>query len=159
MTSEDTAAAKEPAAEATPQLTIAAQYVRDLSFENIAAQKGSANEGKPDIKVTVNVDAKSLGNDRFEVGLKINAEARTGETAVFIAELDYVGIFGIKNIPAENMQAVLLIECPRIIFPFARRIIADVSRDGGYPPLMLDPIDFATLYRQRLAEGAVRKDA
>lgn len=133
-----------------PQVQLLAQYVRDLSFENAAAQKGLNPEGRPDIKVSVNLDAQPRGENRYEVMLKLNAEARTGETALFLAELDYGGVFVVQGVPETHLRPFLLIECPRILFPFARRILADVTRDGGYPPLMLDLIDFAQIYKQEL---------
>ncbi|MEO1686568.1 MAG: protein-export chaperone SecB [Pseudomonadota bacterium] len=134
-----------------PQVAIVSQYVRDLSFENIAAQKSLTNQGKPDIKVTVNLDAKPRGEDRFEVILKLNAESTAEGETLFITELDYAGVFMVKNVPQEQLHPFLLIECPRQLFPFARRIISDVTRDGGYPPLMLDMVDFMAIYRQELA--------
>lgn len=133
-----------------PQMQLLAQYVRDLSFENAAAQKGLNPEGRPDIKVSVNLDAQARGEDRYEVQLKLNAEARSGEAALFVAELDYGGLFVVKGVPETHLRPFLLIECPRVLFPFARRILADVTRDGGFPPLMLDLIDFAQIYKQEL---------
>lgn len=133
-----------------PQVAIVSQYVRDLSFENIAAQKQLDTQAKPDIRVTVNLDAKPRGEERYEVSLKLNATSTVGEEKVFIAELDYAGIFVVKNVPQEQLHPFLLIECPRQLFPFARRIIADVTRDGGFAPLMLDMVDFVSIYRQEL---------
>ena len=133
-----------------PQVQLAAQYVRDLSFENVAAQKGGAAEGRPDIKVSVNLDAAPKGENRYEVMLKLNATASHGEATLFIAELDYAGVFTVTGVPETHLRPFLLIECPRILFPFARRVLADVTRDGGFPPLMLDLIDFAQIYKQEL---------
>lgn len=138
------------AATFAPQVQLLAQYVRDLSFENAAAQKGLTAEGRPDIKVGVNLDAQPKGENRFEVTMKLNAEARSGENALFLAELDYGGLFVIGGVPETHLRPFLLIECPRILFPFARRILSDVTRDGGYPPLMLDLIDFAAIYKQEI---------
>ena len=134
-----------------PQVQILSQYVRDLSFENVAAQAGALPEDKPEIQVSVNLDAKPRGDDRYEVSLKLSATSRAGDKTVFIAELDYAGLFAIKNVPQEHLHPLLLIECPRQLFPFARRIISDVTRDGGYPPLMLDMVDFVSIYRQEVA--------
>jgi preprotein translocase subunit SecB len=92
------------------------------------------------------------------VVLQINIEAKAGDTPFFVSELTYAGVFALANIPEDTLQPLLLIECPRILFPFARRIVADVTRDGGLPPLLLDPIDFATLYRRRLAQRAAQPD-
>lgn len=134
-----------------PQVSIISQFVRDLSFENVAAQNQTETSEKPDIKVSVNLDAQPRGEDRYEVSLKLNATSTSGEATLFIAELDYAGIFAVKNVPQEHLHPFLLIECPRQLFPFARRIIADVTRDGGYPPLMLDMVDFVSIYRQEVA--------
>jgi preprotein translocase subunit SecB len=148
---DETNGATPPAAAAEPKIQILNQYVRDLSFENIAAQKGLPSEGRPDIKVQVNLDANQRAADRFEVALKIKADSRVGEAQMFILELDYAGLFLMQNIPTEQMHPLLMIECPRLIFPYLRRIVGDVTRDGGYPPLNLDQIDFLALYRQELA--------
>jgi preprotein translocase subunit SecB len=139
------------AASAAPRMQIITQYVRDLSFENIAAQKASAPEGKPDVRVQVNLDAQPRPGDRFEVAIKLKIDSKIGETPIFILELDYAGLFLIQNVPNEQVHPLLMIECPRLIFPYVRRIVGDVTRDGGYPPLNLEQIDFLTLYRNELA--------
>jgi len=139
------------AAQPAPRLQIMTQYVRDMSFENIAAQKGLANDGKPEIKVQVNLDAQKRAEDQYEVMLKVKLDSSVTGSPVFILELDYAGRFLIQNVPAEQLHPLLLIECPRLIFPFVRRIVADVTRDGGYPPVNLDMIDFLALYRQEIA--------
>jgi preprotein translocase subunit SecB len=133
-----------------PKVNLLAQYVRDLSFENVAAQKGTNPQARPDIKVSVNLDTRDRGESRHEVGMKLSATAMSGEEKAFIAELDYAGVFTVTGVPDTHLRPFLLIECPRILFPFARRILADVTRDGGFPPLMLDLIDFAQIYRQEL---------
>jgi preprotein translocase subunit SecB len=135
-----------------PQVGLVAQYMRDLSFENVAAMRkdAPAAQGRPDIKVAVNLDAQPRGENRFEVTMKLNARAMQGEAAVFVVELDYAGIFTVTGVPEQHLRPFLLIECPRILFPFARRVLADVTRDGGYAPLMLDLIDFAQIYKQEL---------
>jgi preprotein translocase subunit SecB len=134
-----------------PQVGLVAQYARDMSFENVAAMKPEAQQqGRPDIKVAVNLDANPRGENRYEVILKLTAKATHGEATAFIAELDYAGVFTVTGVPETHLRPFLLIECPRILFPFARRILSDVTRDGGYPPLMLDLIDFAAIYRQEL---------
>ncbi|HRE61935.1 MAG TPA: protein-export chaperone SecB [Micropepsaceae bacterium] len=135
-----------------PQISIIGQFVKDLSFENPGMMQGPPS-GKPALEVSVDVAAKPLGNDRYECALRCMISAKNGEATAFVIELVYAGIFALKNIPQDSMQPVLLIEAPRLIFPFARRIIADLTRDGGYAPLMLDPIDFAQLYRQRLEQA------
>lgn len=139
---------------AQPQIQILAQYVKDLSFENPNAPQSLAAGGEqPRIEVSVDVGAKTLGQDRFEIELRITARASRGETRAFVAEVLYAGLFALRNIPEEAMKLVCLIECPRLIFPFARRILGDATRDGGFPPLLLDPIDFAALYRQQEARA------
>ena len=136
----------------SPTVRIAGHFVRDLSFENVAAIEGTQAQGTPEINVTVNLDAKDAGQSRYQVALKINATAKIGDSTRFIAELDYVGVFEIANVPKEHLHPFLFIECPRQILPYARRVMSDVTRDGGYPPLMIDNIDFAVLYRRRLEE-------
>lgn len=133
------------------QLTVLSQFVRKVTFENSAAMQGANPSGKPNINVNVNVDAKPLAEGRYSAALKTVVSASTDEMKVFTIDLDYVGVFQLSNVPQEALQPVLLIECPRLLFPFARRIVAEISRDGGFPPLMLDPIDFAALYRRQLA--------
>lgn len=134
-----------------PSIAIKAQYLRDLSFENVSVQQSDGRmDDKPEIQVGVNLDAKKRGEDSYEVILKITATAKGEETVMFLVELEYAGMFEIKNVPQNQLHPVLMIECPRIIFPFARRIISDVTRDGGYPPLMLDMVDFAGIYRAEL---------
>ena len=132
-------------------LQVVAQYIKDLSFENPAAP-GSlfGNDTPPQIEASVDVAARRLGEVDFEAELRITAKARRGEATAFIVELVYAGLFRIANAPAEALQPLLLIECPRLLFPFARRLISDTTRDGGFAPLLLDPIDFATLYRRQL---------
>jgi preprotein translocase subunit SecB len=147
--------AQDPGAVAQPQLAIAAQYVKDLSFENPGApQTLLPSTQAPQIEVGVDVQARQLAEDRFEVDLKINANAKRGDQTLFLVELHYAGLFQLKNIPRDSLQAVCLIECPRILFPFARRVVADATRDGGFPPLMLDPIDFVELYRRQAQAAA-----
>lgn len=144
-------------AESPPQLSVTAQYIKDFSFENPNAPRSLAPPTQqPEIAVTVDVEARSLGEPAFEVTLRIEVTAKQGDSALFVVELVYAGLFTLKNIPEDAMQAVLLVECPRIIFPFARRIVADATRDGGFPPLLIDPIDFAALLRQRQQQSAAQ---
>ncbi len=139
---------------AAPQISINAQYVKDLSFENPNAPQSLAQqEGHPEIQVNVDVQARAVGQGVYETALRINAGANRGEEKVFVVEMVYAGIFTLHNIPQENHELVCLVECPRLMFPFARRVISDAVRDGGFPPLFLEPIDFADLYR-RHREGA-----
>jgi preprotein translocase subunit SecB len=140
------------AASAPPQVKILAHFVRDLSFENVGAIEGTPAQGAPEISVQVNLDGQNIGEDRYQVNMKLNAKAVNGEHTRFLVELDYSGIFSITNVPEAHIHPMMFIECPRLILPFARRVVADVTRDGGYPPLMLDNVDFATLYRQKLEQ-------
>jgi len=149
---------KKPAAEAggteaTQPITINAQFIKDLSFEAPAAPGifSLMQESQPDINVNVNVNASPLQDNVFEVVLEFQAECKIKEQIAFIFELEYAGVFTL-NVPDEHMQPVLLIECPRLLFPFARNILADISRDGGFPPLMLGPVDFAAMFQARLQE-------
>ncbi|MBU2992318.1 protein-export chaperone SecB [Octadecabacter sp. 1_MG-2023] len=144
------------AAEAAPQIKqrILAQFVRDLSFENIMAQKGVDGEVKPEIKVEVNLDARKRGaENQYEIitKLKVTSTNAGSDKSLFLLELEYSGIFEIEGVPEQQMHPYLMIECPRMTFPFIRRIVSDVTRDGGFPPLNLEQIDFVAIYRQQLA--------
>ena len=138
--------------DAAPQVKILAHFVRDLSFENVGAIEGTAAEGAPEISVQVNLDGQNIGEDRYQVIMRLTAKAVNGEHTRFMVELDYAGIFSITNVQKEHIHPLMFSECPRLILPFARRVVADATRDGGYPPLMLDNVDFATLYRQKLEQ-------
>jgi preprotein translocase subunit SecB len=138
---------------ATPQpgVSVIAQYVKDLSFENPGAPATLRQQGvSPNISVSVGVQPRPVSDSDIEVELRLEARAVDGETTLFAIELVYAGVFRLINITQETVNPIMLIECPRLLFPFARRIIADASRDGGFPPLLLDPIDFVSLYRQRM---------
>jgi preprotein translocase subunit SecB len=138
---------------ASPSLNILAQYVKDFSFENPGAPRSlQARENAPAINISVNVNANPLSETDFDVVLSLNAEAKDGDKMLFNAELAYGGVFRVTGFPQEHMLPVLFIECPRLLFPFARQIIADATRNGGFPPLMIDPIDFAQMFQQRMAE-------
>jgi preprotein translocase subunit SecB len=145
---------EQPAAGADnlPQVGVIAQYVKDLSFENPNAPAVYQWQGQPQMDVQFNIGSSSVGQDLHEVSLKIDIAAKAGEGTAFQLELLYGGLFALRNIPAEQLQPFLLAEAPRILFPFARRIIADATVDAGFPPLLLDPIDFASLYMQRAAQ-------
>ncbi len=145
---------------AAPSMKILGQYVKDLSFENPDAPRSLAGqEGQPEINISVNVNAKPLAETDFEVELHLDAKAMNKDKVVFATELLYAGIFRLENIPQDALHPIVLVECPRMIFPFARQIVADVTRNGGFPPLMLDPIDFAAMYQQRIAAEAANADA
>ena len=136
-----------------PKMNILAQYVRDLSFENILAQKGVDGELNPEIQVNVNIDAKKRTTEKqFDVIIKLRVDSKSKNTnnILFVLELDYGGVFQIENVPDDQLHPYLLIECPRMLFPFLRRIVSDVTRDGGFPPLNLENIDFLKLYRQEI---------
>ena len=132
--------------QAMPQVAILTQYVKDLSFENPNAPASLQVQAQPRIDVNVGVNARKAADDVYEVELKLTAKAETDNGPSFMVELVYAGLFGLKNVPEEALEPFCIIEGPRILFPFARRIIADAVRDGGFPPLMLDPIDFGALY-------------
>ena len=126
------------------------QFIKDLSFENIAAQESRQGTGTPDIQVKINLDAsKREQENQYDSSIKINIESKDTETQenIFLLELDYGGIFMIENAPEDQLHPLLMIECPRMLFPFVRRVIHDVTRDGGYPPLNLDSIDFLSMYK------------
>jgi len=136
-------------------IMVNAQYTKDLSFEAPGAPMifGLMGEEAPDISVSVNVDANPLQAKTFEVVLSIQAQCKIKDQVGFILELVYAGVFTL-NVPDEHLQPVLLIECPRLLFPFARNILADVSRDGGFPPLMLGPVDFVSMFQNQLRDMA-----
>jgi len=141
--------------EPMPQVAIITQYVKDLSFENPNAPNSLQLQAQPRIDVNVGVNARKAADDVYEVELKISAKADVDGTATFMVELVYAGLFGLQNVPEEALEPFCIIEGPRILFPFARRIIADAVRDGGFPPLMLDPIDFGALYLAQQQQGQV----
>ncbi len=150
-----------PAAPASaPQIGIQSQYVKDLSFENPGAP-GSlvATAEPPDIQVNVEVQARPLQNEAYEVSLHITASGKNGQTTLFVLDLTYGAVCRIVGVPKESLQPVLLVECPRMLFPFARRVLSDATRDGGFPPLMLNPIDFLSLYRQQQKNQAAAAEA
>ena len=144
-----------PEAGPPPQLNVLAQYTKDLSFENPNAPGSLAPQPQPpQINIQINVGANAVGENDFEVTLTVEGKAENAGKLVFSFELVYGGVFRLLNIPQENLSPMLLIECPRLLFPFAREIIATAVRDGGIPPLMLDPVDFVGLYRQKMAQQA-----
>jgi len=135
------------------KMSVLTQFIRDMSFENVMAQKGVSGEVQPDVNVQVNLDAQKRAQDhQYQVSMKlvIDSSSKDKQTKLFLLELDYGGIFHIEGIPDDQLHPFLLIECPRMLFPFARRIVSDVTRDGGFPPLNLENIDFVQLYRQEL---------
>ena len=136
-----------------PHLRVLAQYVKDLSFENPTANAARNGDTPPSIEMGIDVNAHPLNEgEAFEVDLRIGAKATRGDEVMFITELVYSGVFQFVNVAKEDVEPLLLIECPRLLFPFSRRMLAEVTREGGYPPLLIDPIDFAALYRAQLRE-------
>ena len=132
------------------KMQILGQFIKDLSFENIAAQESKQGTETPNIEVKINLDAsKRTQDDQYNSSIKISVESKDTKTNknIFLLELDYGGIFKIENIPDDQLHPFLMIECPRMLFPFVRRVVHDVTRDGGYPPLNLDSIDFLAMYR------------
>ena len=139
-----------------PQLNVLAQYVKDLSFENPNAPRSlQQQQAQPSINIQINVNAKPLSDNDYEIELKIEGRAEIPAANLFLFSFDllYAGVFRIVNVPKENLHPVIMIECPRLLFPFARELIATAVRNGGFPPLMIDPVDFVSLYRQKLAES------
>jgi len=152
-TPENGAAAAAP--QAAPQINsrVLAQYIRDMSFENILAQKGVTGDAQPEMQVQVNLDArKRKPANQYEVITKLNITSKTKEKGepLFVLEIEYAGVFEVTGVPEDQMHPYLLIECPRITFPFLRRIVSDATRDGGFPPVNLEAIDFLALYRSEL---------
>lgn len=135
-----------------PQVGILAQYVKDLSFENPNAPAVFQWQGQPQMDVQVNIGVSGVGEDVHEVVLKIEVEAKSEQGVAFRCEALYAGLFALRNIPEEQLQPFLLAEAPRLLFPFARQVISSAVTDGGFPPLLLDPIDFAGLYMQSAAQ-------
>lgn len=136
-----------------PTLNALAQYIKDLSFENPNAPGSLGQQQEnPQINIQVNVGAKQMSETDFEVDLVLEGNAKTTSTTLFAFELTYSGIFRFSGVPAEQLHPFVMIECPRLLFPFARQIVADAVRNGGFPPLFMDPIDFVGLYRQKLSE-------
>ncbi len=149
--------AENAANNAAPSLNALAQYCKDFSFENPNAPRSLQQQSEgPQINLQVNVNAKQLAEADFEVDLTLEGDAKVGNDVLFAFELTYSGVFRVQNIPQDQLHPVVMIECPRLLFPFARQIISDATRNGGFPPLMIDPIDFAQMFAQRMAEEQVK---
>lgn len=158
MTDEETKGAAAGNGEAdknkAPQIQVLGQYIKDLSFENPKAPVSLQGPGEnPKMKIEINVNAKKVSEDAFESAISFNAHATNDEGALYEMEIVYAGIFRLENVPDNMLQPVLLINCPTLTFPFLRRIVADLTREGGFPPLMLDPVDFGGLYAQNMAKA------
>ncbi len=148
--------APEPQPGQQPTFKILGQYLKDFSFENPNAPMSLAAQGQqPDINISVNVNARNIGPNDFEVELHLEAKASSDGKIMFAADLLYAGMFKLENFPANLLHPAVLIECPRMLFPFARQILADATRNGGFPPLMLDPIDFGSMYQKRMQAQTV----
>ena len=147
-----------PQAAAQVKMSVLAQFVRDMSFENLVAQKGlTGTEVQPDIQVGVSLDArKRAAEHQYDVitKFKVTSTNKSNGDTLFLLEIEYGGIFQVEGVPEEQLHPFLMIECPRMLFPFVRRIISDVTRDGGFPPLNIDSVDFLALYRQEVARRA-----
>jgi preprotein translocase subunit SecB len=145
-----------------PVMRILGQFIRDMSFENIVVQKGMTGEMQPELKVEVALDAKKRQvENQYEVitKFKVMSTNKGTDAQLFILELEYSGLFHIENVPEDQLHPFLLIECPRQLFPFVRRIVSDVTRDGGFPPVNLDNVDFVQLYRSEIARRQQQGDA
>ena len=145
--------AKENEQPTQPKMKVLAQHIRDMSFENILAQKGVGGEVAPDVQVQVNLDAKKRGAEgQYELLIKLRIDSKVKQTKdqLFFLEIEYGGIFQIAGVPDDQLHPYLLIECPRMLFPFLRRIVSDITRDGGFPPLYLENIDFLSLYKNEV---------
>jgi preprotein translocase subunit SecB len=142
------------AQEKPPQLNVIAQYIKDFSFENPNSPRSlTPMQEQPAINIQINVSVTPLADTDYEVVLQIEGKAENAGMLLFSFDLAFAGAFRIVNVPQESLHPVVMIECPRLLFPFAREIIASSVRNGGYPPLLLDPVDFVGLYRQKMAEA------
>jgi preprotein translocase subunit SecB len=136
-----------------PRVNVLGQYIKDLSFENPNAPKSFQEPGEnPNLQLNFNVGANKLGDDTYEVTLHFEGEAKSESSGIYQLDLVYAGVFRVQNLPQERLRPFLFIDCPAMLFPFVRRLISDLTREGGYPPLLIDPIDFAALYRQNAAK-------
>jgi preprotein translocase subunit SecB len=143
----------QPATGQQPQLNVLGQYIKDFSFENPNAPRSlTPTQLQPQIGIQINVGAQQLGETDYEVSLKLEGKAESSGSVLFAFDLTFAGVFRVQNIPQQQVQPVVMIECPRLLFPFAREIVATAVRNGGFPPLLLDPVDFAALYQQRMAQ-------
>ncbi len=150
-------AAPQPEQQTNPQLNVLGQYIKDFSFENPNAPRSLApSQTQPAINIAINVGLQQLGQSEYEVSLKLEGKAENSGSVMFAFELTFAGIFRLQNVPQEHLQPILLIECPRLLFPFAREMVATAVRNGGFAPLLLDPVDFVALYQQRMAQATAQ---
>lgn len=152
-------AAPNPAQAALPQLNVLAQYIKDFSFENPNAPRSLSPGQAPTVNLQINVSANPMTGSDVEVELKLEGKAEVAGTVMFSFDLVFAGMFRIQNIPQESMHPIIMIECPRLLFPFAREIVASVVRSGGFPQFLIEPIDFVSLYRQRMEQAAPQPPA
>jgi preprotein translocase subunit SecB len=157
---DETQGSAAPQAGNLPSMNMVGQYIRDLSFENPGAPGSMLTGGaSPAFNVSISVAVKKQNEDTYAVELTLNAKANREQTLLFNVELVYGGVFRLRNIPEAQLSQLLMIECPRLIFPFARQVLASVTQQGGFPPLMMEPVDFAAIYRQNLAKLAAQQGA
>ena len=143
-----------------PALNVLGQYVKDFSFENPNAPRSLApTQTQPAINIQINVGVQQLAETDYEISLNLDGKAESSGTVLFAFDLTFAGVFRVQNVPAETLQPLVMIECPRLLFPFAREIVATAVRNGGFPPLLLDPVDFVALYQQRAAQAQVPQAA
>jgi preprotein translocase subunit SecB len=146
--------------QALPQLNVMGQYIKDFSFENPNAPRSLApNQPQPNINIQINVGVTQMAEGDFEVTLKLEGKAESAATVLFAFDLTFAGLFRIQNVPSEHLHPLVMIECPRLLFPFAREIVANAVRNGGFAPLLLDPVDFVALYQQRAAQEQANNPA
>ena len=153
--------AEETAQPTQPTMNVLAQYIRDMSFENLLAQKGVGGQVASDVQVQVNLDAKKRGSeDQYELVIKLRIDSKSKESKdqLFLLEIEYGGIFQVSGVPEDQLHPYLLIECPRMLFPFLRRIVSDITRDGGFPPLNLETIDFLSLYKNEIERRRAQEE-
>ena len=152
-------AAEPQQAQIGPQVRVVAQYIKDLSFENPNIDRLLTGPGEnPNLKVEFNVNARPMADKLFESSIHFTAQAASNAGVIYECEMVYAGLFQIENLPPDHLEPFLMINCPTLLFPFLRRLIADITREGGYPPLLLDPIDFAQVYVQRQQAAAAGND-
>ena len=141
-----------------PMLSVLAQYTKDQSFENPNAPDSlRSGLAAPEINIGIEIGRQMLEGDNVEVTLMLKADARRGDQVAFIAELEYAGLFAFQGVSVEEIQPLIMIECPRLLFPFARQIMAEMTQNGGYPPIMLEPPDFAAMFREEMMRRAAQQ--
>ena len=154
------AEAQEQAQQQGPMLSVLAQYTKDQSFENPNAPDSlRSGLAAPEIKIGIEIGRQMLEGDNVEVTLMLKADARRGDQVAFIAELEYAGLFAFQGVGVQEIQPLIMIECPRLLFPFARQIMAEMTQNGGYPPIMLEPPDFAAMFREEMMRRAAEQPA